>query len=520
VGFTDIPTMKPALAQQDVDARSLFRRAWLFTFIPFFAIGAVWVMSQPVYSGADEGQHAIESEAVWSGQFLPPLNAHFPSQIEAGIVHVPDLLSTGEDCFFNQKAVSARCDAVTLRGRPPTKAVDSYLSREPPLPSLLTGWPLFLVPDRTGFYLSRLLTAAIGAMLFATAVALAASRRRLILLLGVALAATPSVVAEWGVLGSSQLEIGSALVLWVCVALVASGERASVGLNIGLFGSFCVLVLSRPISFLYAGLAALVLIATAGREAIRGILSIRWAPTMASVALVVFAGSLVWFFGVEAPTNPNYLRLAHLPAISGVSQRISFSLGYQPVFWSQMIGATGNNEYYGPGLLSILWTMLAGAMVSGAVLLARRRQAVVVCALVTVLVLTPIAAQSYYLPTIYLTWMGRYDLPTFVGVVIVAAGLITPRGGLAFQPRLTNVVLLVVACLQALELASTMRRYVVGTNGPLDPFSWGNGWHPILAAPSLLGLGLVVIAAGYLALAKVARGSLVDPSAVDVAVTS
>jgi hypothetical protein len=474
-------------------------------------VGFIWILAQPIYAGADEAEHAVESEAVWSGQFTPTLDPHFPTQIESGLVRVPNLLSSGgEYCFFNQKGVSAKCETTTLRVRPPTQEVSTYLSREPPLPSLLTGLPIFLAPDRTGFYLSRVLTALVGSVLFATAVALALSRRRVILVLGVLVSATPSVVAGWGVLGSSQLEIGSALVLWVCVALVASGEAVTSALSTLLFGSFIVLVLSRPISFLYAALAVVALLVAGGRPALRRILAVRGGRAMAVVAAIVFAGSLFWFFAVEAPTNPDYMQLAHLPVINSVGKRISFSLSYVPIFWSQMIGATGNNEYFGPGWLTSLWTMLAGGCIGAGVVLGRRRQALIVGGLLAALLFIPVAAQSYYLPQIYLTWMGRYDLPTFAGVVVLAAGFAGDRVGAVYLPRLVALVVAAVASLQILEFASTLRRYVVGTNGSLNPLSWGSGWHPPVAVLALLVIGSVVIALAYAVLARLCRAQC-DP---------
>jgi hypothetical protein len=483
----------------------------MWTFVPFLAVGVIWMLAQPIYSGADEGQHAVEFEAVWSGQFTPPLDPHITSQIESGLVRVPDMLSSGEDCFFNQKGVSAKCETTALRVRPPTEEVPTYLGREPPLPSILTGLPIFLAPDRTGFYLSRFLTALIGSALFATAVALALSRRRVLLVIGVLVAATPSVIAEWGVLGSSQLEIGAALILWVCVALVASGEEVTSPLSICLFGSFAALVLSRPISFLYAAFAILALLLAGGRPRLHRLLAVRWGRAMAVIAVAAFVGSLLWFFAVEAPTNPDYMRLAHLPVINGVSQRVSFSLGYVPLFWSQMIGATGNNEYFGPGWLTSLWTMLAGGCFGLGVLLGHRRQAATVAGLLAALLFTSVAAQSYYLPQISLTWMGRYDLPTFAGVVVLGAGFAGKRLGAVYLPRLVAVGVAAVASLQILEFAGTLRRYVVGTNGPLDPLSWGNGWHPPVDATVLLAAGCVVLALAYAAIFRLCHALLTLP---------
>ena len=82
-------------------------------------------------------------------------------------------------------------------------------------------------------------------------------------------------------------------------------------------------------------------------------------------------------------------------------------MGYAWDFWDEMIGATGNNEYSGPAWLAILWTMLAGAFVLPGVLVASRRRAAAIAWVLGVLLVLPVAAQSYYVPTVYLTWMGR-----------------------------------------------------------------------------------------------------------------
>jgi hypothetical protein len=170
-----------------------------------------------------------------------------------------------------------------------------------------------------------------------------------------------------------------------------------------------------------------------------------------------------------------------------------------------MIGATGNNEYLGPAWLTILWTMLAGAIVGVGALFARRRQALSIGAILAFLLALPVAAQAYYLPKLYLTWMGRYDLPTFVGLVIFSAGALSNRLEQKEIGRMLIATVGAVASLQILEFAGTLRRYVVGVNGPLDPLDWGSGWHPLIGAVPLLALGVVVIAYAYISIYAMAR---------------
>jgi hypothetical protein len=493
----------------------MFKRAWLVTFAVFVLVGTIWSASQPVFAGADEIMHAYESEAVWSGQFLPPLTTALTSQIKAGVQHI-DVLRSGQSCFDVDHAQSAKCDSVSLHGKAEMGTVDNYISREPPLSAIVTGLPLALAPDRTGFYASRFLTTLLGAALFATAVALALSRRRPVVFLGILVAATPSMVAEWGVLGTSQMEIGAALVLWVCVTLFLNGERLTrsfVGL---LFGSLILLLLSRPISFVYGGAAVIAVLACANRARLRELFEAPLVKTLliATFCVVVFA--LVWFVAAEAPPNyPVYLRALHLPHITNWEQRISFSLGYVQDFWNQMIGATGANEYAGPAWLTIAWTLLAGGFIGAGILLAVRRRAGIIVGLLGFLFLLSVGAQAFYLPKLYLTWQGRYDLPTFVGIVVLSAGSIEGRLRRAELTRLMPFVVVVVAGLQVVEFAGVLRRYVVGTNGPLNPFDWGGGWHPpLVTALALLAVGIVVIVAAYGSLLWLGRRAL-EPRADD-----
>jgi hypothetical protein len=294
------------------------------------------------------------------------------------------------------------------------------------------------------------------------------------------------------------------------VTLFLNDERLTKPFIWLMFGSFMLLLLSRPISFVYAGAALITLLACAKRARLNELLrtpSVKPLLLM-SFAVVVFA--LLWFVLAEAPPNyPDYLRVLHLPHITNWDQRISFSLGYVQDFWDQMIGATGSNEYVGPAWLSLMWTLLAGGFVGAAVILAVRRRAAVIVGLLAFLFLFSVGAQAYYLPKLYLTWQGRYDLPTFVGIIVFSAGSIERRLGRMELRRVMPLVIAVVAGLQVVEFAGVLRRYVVGTNGPLNPFDWKNGWHPPhIAALPLLGVGVVVLAASYGTLFWLGRESL------------
>ncbi len=479
-------------------------RAWswtifITTFVVFGIVGTVWNLAQPPLSGADEPEHLYHAEAVWSGQWVPPLApALFPAaQFEASKVVIPQ--PTMDQCFEGNSAVPASCaHGRIIHGPAPTRVNATTAGREPPLPAVLTGLPFAVSPTGTGLYLSRFLDTLVGAGALAIALTLALARRRVVLSVGILVATTPSVVAGWGVLGTSQLEVGAATVVWTCVALIASSDRVERSLVILTSVAATLLVLSRPISFAYLALAALALVVLAPWSRLRSL----WAERHTRVCLGAVAAATVvalgWYVFAEAPANPSYLSVSHLPHITSLQQRLSVSIGQARNYWLQVVGATGYNEYNGPWWMTLLWTGLVAFMVGAGVLFARVRRVVVVALLFVVLLALPVVAQAVSMPKLYLYWQGRYDLPTLTGIILVAVGGLDSRVAASreFRRALLPVVAL-VAGLQVLELAGTLRRYVVGIGGNLNPFHWAHGWSPPLPGLALLIVGAVAVAVAY-----------------------
>jgi hypothetical protein len=85
--------------------------------------------------------------------------------------------------------------------------------------------------------------------------------------------------------------------------------------------------------------------------------------------------------------------------------------------------------------------------------------------------------------------------------VVLAAGVLEGRLATGEIRRLLALGIGTIALLQVLEFAGVLRRYTVGTDGPLSPLSWARGWHPphIAALPLLVvGTGLILLAYGAL----------------------
>lgn len=472
-------------------------------------LGTFWSLAQPFLSGADESMHYEMAQAVYRGYLLPKVTAAAATQFEPGLVRVRVPTSmVRQQCFVAKAAVPASCSPGFSRtSRMVTAAV--YTSREPLLPSLLTGLPLYVSPFSVGFYLSRGIETAVSAALLATAVALALSRRRPLLLLGVVLGATPSVVAEIGVLGSSQLEIGAMAIVWVSVALLADGERATRSYSALVTAASVILLMSRPISFVYMAVAAVVAAVVVPGDRLRRLWGMRRVRGSLAVIAAAFVGALAWYEFALSPPTPDYIALNHLPHLTAWGDRISATLAQVRNDWIQAIGASGYNEYNGPWYLTLLWTLGCGLLSGLGLLFSDRRRVAALAFLWAVLLLLPIVAQSVTMPTTYLYWQGRYDLPTLMGILVLSSSSLD--GASARIPELRRLAVPVIVgagLLQAVEFLAVLRRYAVGVNGSLDPLAWVHGWSPPIPMLALLALGVVSILAAYGGLSVLARCSL------------
>lgn len=484
---------------------------WWVTFGLFVAVGVIWNLAQPLLSGADEPAHFVEAEAVWTGQLLPRVVPVPSLAMDTGVVHVRALGHDDVDCYDHHPNRPASCTGgvFTVSRRP--EWTTTYVAREPPLPAVLNGLPVRIAPGPLGLRLGRLLDSVLSAAFLATALALAAGRRRPFLALGVVVAFTPEALAETGVLGSSQLEIGAAVLVWTLVALLLEGERPTRGLLALLTGASAALALARPISFVWVALAGLALLAGSRRRCLAELLRAR--ATLAGLAVVAAAMAVAvgWYFWATAPANPAFVRHIRLPA-NWVGD-LAVALRGARDDWLQAIGQTGG-DYSGPWWMTLLWTALLGATVGTGLLWASKRRVVVVVLLVVALLGLPTAVKAVEVPHLWLFWHGRYDIPTLAGVTILAASALDRVAGrVAELGRLATAGVALAGLGQVAEFAGTLRRFCVGEDGPLNPLRWGHGWQPPLPALVLLPLGAVVIGAAYWWLRSTQRAVLRDLAA-------
>ena len=122
------------------------------------------------------------------------------------------------------------------------------------------------------------------------------------------------------------------------------------------------------------------------------------------------------------------------------------------------------------------------------------------CFVVAILVIPAVIETSHAHVDGY-TWSGRDLLPFAVGLPILAAASLRARGGDRLRPSdqrvrlVTTVVVILAALAQFVAFYEALRRYAVGTKGPIFGFLTHPKWHPAIGIFGALALGAVAIAA-------------------------
>lgn len=466
------------------------RRAlsWPALVLLFFVPSATWALSGPLMSVPDEPAHTVKAVAVWYGDraghdgddvFGNPTTLVDIPPVWEGVHAVPV-------CFAFKPAVTADC-APGFPNDLQEPPVTTSAGRYPPLYYTLVGWAGRLLPDSTGLYLMRLVSAALSAGLLAWAVrSLARVVRPPLAVLGVLAAATPMVWFLAGSVNPNGFEITAALALWCHLAAVIrwrerSPEPVPRSLLAGLVVSGTALAFTRSLSPLYLlGILALALTAMTWTT-LRSLARER--PVAASVGGLVAAAAVAMGLVV---------RSGHLGSIPGYPLPPGVEpwrevVGMSDIYIRQMIAWFGWQDTQQATLSVYAWLAVVFALVGGGLASARARQNVGLVLTVLATVALPVVLQTPRVAEQGLAWQGRYTLPLAVGIPVLAI-LSVDRGaadGVARRGAVAGAVVLGIGSLYALWW--NLRRYVHGIEGELSILS--GPWQP----PAGAGLWMAVL---------------------------
>ncbi len=495
-----------------------------------FCLCAAWSFATPIGAGQDEPAQLVKAASVARGEFVgsTPSGKSLALAARNGlaycryvkfahvcnravtVVTVPQTFANLRipSCYRKRPKVPAGC-AQGFSGSGQETIATTYVGRYPPLYYAIVGLPSLAWHSDVAVYLMRLLSGVLSALFVGLALALATvwSRSRL-LTLAVAVTATPMVIILGSVVNPSGLEVATAICVWTG-GLILVLERASqppTSLVTATAAAAAVMVLTRGLSPLWLAVIAVFLAALAPRSL----------PTLIRCRSVRVAGVVVIVAGVVAVV---YVLDAHALAVLPVGQAISagtplsriieLALERTDTLVAQFVGTIGWAETNPPTTVLALWILSATAVVVLALVASRRRQTVVLVALVATSLVLPTALVVSQAHVEGLVWQARDGFPLYAGILLVAGAVAGRRWlldgdvpavappGRSMTRRLGLLVAVAVAVTQFGDFVWALRRYTVGLGAVINPFAHvRDGWSPPVA-PLVLVVVAAIVAVAY-----------------------
>jgi Predicted membrane protein (DUF2142) len=454
------------------------------SFALLFVMGASWAVASPLLSGSDEGAHAIKAAAVVRGELR---GANTGPRGRPWLVHVPAPFAQAQVpftlCYLYRTGTAGSC-GFSVDGPPSIVQVNTQFGGYPPLYYLAVGLPSLAAPSALGLYLMRLVSVAITSAFLASALVSAFSwRRSRMLVLGTGVAIVPTVIYVGAVINDSGLEISPAICLWVSLLVFVldpppdGGRRllARAGVSAG------ALVLARPLSPLWLVVIVCTVLALVNRQRLAAVVRRRDVQAWAAAVAVCAGLAVVWTtsVGVAVVGRPCPSRCTS-PFVTG------YVLSHTDTYVRQMTGLFSYNNVAAPLFTFVLWWTLVAALVVVALVVGRRRQALVLVGLAAATIFLPVAIQLVESSNYGILWQGRYSLPLAAGIPLLAAFIIGRRSpGLERRHRwLATTAIVAIAVGHAGAFIWCLRH-----------FMWGQGQWSFLHSqwePPVPGIVLVI----------------------------
>lgn len=436
-------------------------------------------MSTPLGAAPDEPDQMVQAAAVVRGQYDGP-------QIEdrdgrtafglIGIVSVPKWVANIDNqpgCFLRRPNVSAGCSP-GVGNATRTVPTGTQFSKYPPLYYSIVGIPSLLSTGSEAFYGMRITAALIDSLLIAMGLFLLARYHpRRLVFLGAMVALSPMVLFLTAIVNSSGLEISAGFVAWCGGLCVVERTVIPRALAILTALAFVVLVLSRPISPVNAGVIIVVLGTFIGWTRCRALLSERSFRPLWIAVLIAMVVAAVGFLVIGMPT---LLGVPERPPLSAFGS-VWLTLRLTGDRLRQCIGDFGWLDTPAPTLVVVAWTTAAVGLLGYGLAVSRRcRRAIPLLAL-GILVM-PVIFESPQINAVRPYWEGRYWLPLVMGLPLVASAIKTRSAQIrpALAPlKLAGFVItgLILGIAQIAAFLTALHRYETGLGAkPGSPVQW------------------------------------------------
>jgi hypothetical protein len=471
------------------------RAQWWVSFVLFTLLATAWVFANPLFSGPDEPEHLRRAYSVVHGEIVGESRRGVPDHIR--FIDVPRAFTRTPVCFAFQPNITAACEIDIDRGAKGSVEVPQSTGRYPPTPFAVFGVPTLLWSSKVSVYLARMVGAALCGALFASALlSMRDTRVPWLATTGLAFALTPMVIFVASILNPSSLEIAGGVGVWASGVVLISKARDDIvdGRIVARAAiAAAVLVLARPLGMLWLGLAGCVLLLTCTWPAIRRLLRARVVQLWAGVVAVCTVFELLWItifdsLGSKEPPGESAKGFSNLEVLK-------LTFGATDKSYTEMIGVFGWLDTAAPTLTVVLWTAALGVLVALGVGLGRRRWVAAIAVLLGLIIVVPAVLEFIEARRFGFGWQGRYTLPFAVGLPILCGFTLAQGPARLFQRR-RLVIVFAIAFVVAhfVAFAHNLRRYTVGTNGPLT-FWYDADWSPPVPSSFLLVAYAIVLVA-------------------------
>lgn len=467
-------------------------------FVPLLLMCVAWTFATPMFAPPDEAAHVYRAAAIGRGQWrAKAVQTPLGSLSQVRVPGTYGRLSNASACFTNRPDVSADCASKKVKDDAANRPALTIAGRYPPLYYVLVAPATRLFPATVSIYVMRLVTSVVCAAFYALAFVAAQSVGRWAVL-GVAAAATPFALSIGSVVNPNGLEIASAAALWAAAAATATRPTLDNRLLAYAAIAFAVFAnmrsLSVPLAILSLGFA----VSLADRGRLRAFWRYttfrRW--SVFTVFATIIAVTWVVLFGRFLP-GANIYDLSSVEAIER-----TWSLFGQSVAWFGLYTPIGPHHIDRGEVrvmaAIVIWFLLWVLLLTVGFVFGAKRRRLILGALLLVSVVLPIVVSMVLRPLpIGSSWQGRYSLPLWVGLPIVAGviGSTTPHRLPLPGWVMVGFPLAFVAA-QLLAFAVAARRYTVGAHGDVLYFL-----HPHWTGPVPPALLLVLVLGASLALA-------------------
>lgn len=475
-------------------SRSVFWAA----FALLAAFSTLWALASPVFSVPDENAHATKAIAQVRGQVIGyqvPGIKHTVVDLPPEYSYSPQIL-----CFAFHPEQSADC-GVELGDATGSLWFNTWVGAYNPLYYYAVGWPSLIFDGSAGIYAMRIVSGLLCSLFVAWAFQAAMSVRRARWMpLVLAFAAAPMVVYLFGAVNPNGIEIAAALTLWVSLLrLLQKFDGRDPGTVSTLpRGYLWFLVSLSAIALATArALGPLWLVVVVGLCFIAG----GWLPVK---RLFATGSSYLWLAPIAAGSLFSIFWTMGGGSLSSQAEKsdsplvgASFAQGFvyvlrnTPDFLQQAIGYFGWFDAPLPAYVYWLPVSAISLVVVLAFAVAGRRNLTILAAVTAAAIFVPAFLQGYSVSQTGIIWQGRYGLFLYLGVIVVAAVILSGADGVRLAFLSTRVIWVsasLLALYSTVAFFLVLLRYVVGTELPVSAMWKDPAWQPPLGWPILVVL--------------------------------